>query len=292
MDSHIIGDQITKFRKALGLTQEELGRAVGVSTQAVSRWECGGAPDVALLPTIADRLGVTIDCLFGREGGSRQSLSDFLREQVPAIPESQRYEELLQAVWQGIIATLGSGFEHYNEVPSCYPLEKYPDVMCSSRFETNSGYCTGILSQEFSFLALCPEPEAGYAAFLPDKDQLRKFFAMVSRPGCLEIMEYFMGQPSSSGFYTPEVLARAAGISPEDAAALLEEMALTGMAASTQVELMDGPKKVYCIRDFAAGYYLTLCYTARWLMQSVAVHMIGVGIREKPWLKPQKGEGA
>ena len=42
MDNNLIGAQITKFRKAAGLTQEELGRAAGVSTQAVSRWECGG----------------------------------------------------------------------------------------------------------------------------------------------------------------------------------------------------------------------------------------------------------
>ena len=68
MDNNLIGAQITKFRKAAGLTQEELGRAAGVSTQAVSRWECGGTPDVALLPAIADKLGVTIDALFGKIG--------------------------------------------------------------------------------------------------------------------------------------------------------------------------------------------------------------------------------
>lgn len=290
MENSLIGSQITKYRKAAGLTQEELGRAVGVSTQAVSRWECGGAPDVTLLPAISDKLGITIDCLFGREGGTRQSLSDFLREQVPSIPENRRYHDLVQSIWQGITATLGSGFDHYTDVPTCYPLEKYPDVMCSSRFETDHGYCTGILSKEFSFLALCPEPEAGYAAFLPEKEELRKFFAMLGRPGALEIMEYFMEQPSSSGFYTPEVLAREANISPEDAAALLEQMAATGMVSSTQVELMEGTKKVYCIRGFAASYYLTLCYTARWLMQSVVVHMVGVDMREKPWLKREKGE--
>lgn len=247
MDSSLIGSQITKYRKAAGMTQEELGRAVGVSTQAVSRWECGGAPDVTLLPAIADRLGITIDCLFGREGGTRQSLSDFLREQVPSIPENRRYQELVQSVWQGITATLGSGFDQYTDVPTCYPLEKYPDIMCSSRFETDYGFCTGILSQEFSFLALCPEPEAGYAAFLPEKEGLRKFFAMLSRPGCLEIMEYFMKQEPSSGFYTPEVLAREAGVSPEDAAKLLVEMSDIGMAISTQVELMEETKKAYCI---------------------------------------------
>ena len=41
MDNNLIGEQITRYRKALNMTQEELGKAVGVSTQAVSRWENG-----------------------------------------------------------------------------------------------------------------------------------------------------------------------------------------------------------------------------------------------------------
>ena len=57
MNSSLLGEQIAKFRKALGMTQEDLGRAVGISAQAVSRWECGGAPDVALLPGLAGGRG-------------------------------------------------------------------------------------------------------------------------------------------------------------------------------------------------------------------------------------------
>ena len=48
MNNAFIGGQITKYRKELGMTQEELGKAVGVSTQAVSRWENGGAPDLGV----------------------------------------------------------------------------------------------------------------------------------------------------------------------------------------------------------------------------------------------------
>ena len=63
----VLSGRIAELRKERGLTQEQLGQLVGVSAQAVSKWEKGGAPDVELLPALADRLGVTIDGLFGRE---------------------------------------------------------------------------------------------------------------------------------------------------------------------------------------------------------------------------------
>lgn len=44
MDNALLGGQIARSRKERGITQEELGKAVGVSTQAVSRWENDGAP--------------------------------------------------------------------------------------------------------------------------------------------------------------------------------------------------------------------------------------------------------
>lgn len=45
MDNALLSGQIAKCRKERGVTQEELGRAVGVSTQAVSRWEsCSVSP--------------------------------------------------------------------------------------------------------------------------------------------------------------------------------------------------------------------------------------------------------
>ena len=59
---------IVRSRKALGLTQEGLAQKLGVTNQAVSKWESGqSCPDLALLPQIADLFGITIDELFGRE---------------------------------------------------------------------------------------------------------------------------------------------------------------------------------------------------------------------------------
>lgn len=61
-----IGKNIAKFRKAKGLTQEELGAKLGVTNQAVSKWESEiSMPDVMLLPEIATALNITLDDLYG-----------------------------------------------------------------------------------------------------------------------------------------------------------------------------------------------------------------------------------
>jgi transcriptional regulator with XRE-family HTH domain len=61
-----IGKNIAKYRKAKGLTQEELGAKLGVTNQAVSKWESEvSMPDVMLLPEIANTLNITLDDLYG-----------------------------------------------------------------------------------------------------------------------------------------------------------------------------------------------------------------------------------
>lgn len=61
-----IGKNIAKYRKAKGLTQEELGAKLGVTNQAVSKWESEvSMPDIMLLPEIATVLNITLDDLYG-----------------------------------------------------------------------------------------------------------------------------------------------------------------------------------------------------------------------------------
>lgn len=58
------GDNLNKLRKAKGLTQEEFAKAMGVSFQAVSKWERGETyPDIELLPDIANYFNTSIDSL-------------------------------------------------------------------------------------------------------------------------------------------------------------------------------------------------------------------------------------
>lgn len=71
MDTTKIAQQISDLRKHKGLTQCELGERVGVSFQAVSKWERGETlPDISVLPDLANVLETSIDYIL--LGGEKQ----------------------------------------------------------------------------------------------------------------------------------------------------------------------------------------------------------------------------
>ena len=76
MEKKTIGAFIAALRKAHGMTQQELADKLNVSNKAVSRWEreeC--APDISLIPVIAEIFGITCDELLRGE-----------RIKEPAVP--------------------------------------------------------------------------------------------------------------------------------------------------------------------------------------------------------------
>lgn len=62
----ILAGNISRYRKDLGLTQETLADKLGITFQAVSKWETGQTvPDTILLPKLAQTLNVSVDKLLG-----------------------------------------------------------------------------------------------------------------------------------------------------------------------------------------------------------------------------------
>lgn len=62
MDKYKFGEYIYNKRKNLGLTQDELGKKLGVTNKAVSKWEVGETcPDITMLVPLAQALGVSVD---------------------------------------------------------------------------------------------------------------------------------------------------------------------------------------------------------------------------------------
>jgi len=74
----MLGKEIARCRKNLGLTQEALAQKLGVTNQAVSKWELDQAcPDIQLLPQLADIFGITVDELFGRKADRKETGAAF-----------------------------------------------------------------------------------------------------------------------------------------------------------------------------------------------------------------------
>ena len=63
-----LGKRIVQHRKDMGLTQDQLAERLGVTAQAVSKWENDqSCPDINMLPKLAELFGTTTDALLGRE---------------------------------------------------------------------------------------------------------------------------------------------------------------------------------------------------------------------------------
>lgn len=75
-----IGNRIARYRKAKNLTQEALANQMGVSSQAVSKWETDAScPDISALPQLCKILGITTDELLTGKS-----------EEVKLVPAAER----------------------------------------------------------------------------------------------------------------------------------------------------------------------------------------------------------
>ena len=102
-----LGTKIRELRRRDGRTQETLAEALGVTPQAVSRWESGGSyPDMEIMPSIANYFGVTIDALFGYHNDREIKIDAIIRKieafEIRTRGDDEWVEECLSILREGI----------------------------------------------------------------------------------------------------------------------------------------------------------------------------------------------
>ena len=117
-DIHI-HEQIAFLRKQKGFTQEELANALGVTNQAVSKWETMQCcPDIQLLPDIAKLFDVSVDVLLGY--ASTDGLNDIclkIKDYFSQLPKKSAFENAYRLAALLHEAASTDGYKNY--IPWC-----------------------------------------------------------------------------------------------------------------------------------------------------------------------------
>ena len=245
-----LSEQIAALRKERGLTQEQLGNMVGVSAQAVSKWEKGGAPDVELLPVLSRQLGVTIDALFGMEGGEQVAVEDAVGRWLRGFPAKDRLDKFCHLVWESI--------GYFVPEDLVLPDMSYP-ASCKidggdgivqlflTQVVEESGMLLDVHADDLSFVTLWPKPKGGWAQWLAPMEEYRKLFAVLAKPGCLELLGDLIRR--NAYWFSPGVVTKHLKMPKETAVGLLEALTERDILSSMELELEDGKATVYRVAE-------------------------------------------
>ncbi len=179
MSATVFSSQLQSLRKQHGVTQEQLALHLGVSPQAVSKWENGSYPDGDLLPKIADFFGVSIDFLYGREKGSvsvEQRMIDELHaaETNDSSFHKKFIKKMFDMIWAMQIAT-------WRENKTWYDMPEYgaESMITVSTLLSNDGFSFLRMNSDLRYYFIAETPDEGFAARLNDLGAFAELFAFL-----------------------------------------------------------------------------------------------------------------
>ena len=212
-------ENIKKFRLEKKLTQEQLAVKLGISPQAVSKWETSEVyPDGALLLPLAKALSVSLDELFGNDS---VFLSDISRRIITLIHDTEsgnRFSLIRDICWQierGLFNCLMKIDEKYD--PNDIQKQKNASYILS-----DNGF-TVVSNGVEPFFALFPQPKDGFGHFLENKQQLEKIFSALSHADTTDALIWLYRKPENYVF-EDAVLAKDCNIREEQLGRVMEEL--------------------------------------------------------------------
>ncbi|MBP3611155.1 MAG: helix-turn-helix transcriptional regulator [Lachnospiraceae bacterium] len=222
MAATVFSTQLQKLRKTKGIKQEQLAEHLGVSTQAVSKWENGSYPDGDLLPRIAEYFEVSIDYLYGNESKEmclEQQVQEYLRKKRKENENEQtKLEWMKEFLWAMQGSVTNSGAEDYIG----YFRAKKENGRAASGIMLDNGFTYMRKTEDLEYYCLFEVPERGLEEYFSNTEELAKLFRLFSKEDNLWVM-YYMMSLNSGECVRAETVAKAMNIPVEQVREVLEQ---------------------------------------------------------------------
>ena len=234
------GENIRHYRTKAGLTQEQLGEKVGVSSQAVSKWESDASlPDTALLPEIAKALTTTIDALFSYDQTNQESMLEHLYRYEDSQPADNRSRT--DNAWELLFHTFTSAL--WRGSPDAIP--SLTEATQSVQMSWDECLAQGWYYPDTRLFLMLPRPEKGWAAAFPADEGVGKLFGYLGDKDVIQAVRWLFTKSYGYSFLFP-VLLRDTGI-PEAEGDKVKEALFHLRLLVERPLLLDGvPEKMYC----------------------------------------------
>lgn len=240
-----IGLRIKELRTKLKITQEELAKVLQVSTQAVSKWECGGLPDIELIPKIASYFKVTTDYLFDVAytdyNGMEQKICDYISS---ITSERDRFYKMYELSYIMSIATSRNvDVKEYNYMEIMSKKENYVSLS-----NLNSGFSYISLKENlpFSFIFVNP-PTGNFDDVLISKEKQIAFLKELSQRDFFDVFIYINSRKNKS--FTSELLIKELKIAEHRADEIIHTLCKYNILEVIELELNDDIINTYTLRN-------------------------------------------
>lgn len=237
-------ENVKKYRQARGLTQEQLANLLGISAQAVSKWETSETyPDGALLVPLAEALEVSLDSLFGREFGSMDDLTARLYRRLEQTKREDQMREARAIGWQLEKAL----FNTYMKIGATFDPAELTDNR-HSYILSDYGFTVATNNTAAPFFAVFEEPENGFGDAIDEK-LLCRIFSALSSPETMRALVYIHGKEPG---YVMEaaVIGRDCEIEADKLDKVMDDLCYLGVLSRRKLNMAGGELTLYATRTW------------------------------------------
>ncbi|MBR6680344.1 MAG: helix-turn-helix transcriptional regulator [Clostridia bacterium] len=241
-----LSQNIKRLRAERNLTQEQLALALGVSSQAVSKWETSDTyPDGALLIPLANQLGVSLDELFGNDSVYIADTAHRIMSLLYNTEAAARFNVARDICWQ-IEKGLFYARTREKEEGTYDPDDVKKKHNNSSWVSDDNGF-TLISNGKEPFFSIFPTPEDNFGHFLEDRDSIQSIFRALSSSDTMTALVYLLRREKDYVF-EGAVLAKECEISEDKIPDVIDDLTTLKVISGEELTINGKKRTLYYYR--------------------------------------------